>query len=73
MSFEFLKAENQFLETGLQTTTSNIFLEVIVRKKSFYKNSMDLNKTLVVEPIQLVSNSRFMSGILIHETPMVTS
>jgi hypothetical protein len=35
---------------------------------------MDLNKTLVVEPIQLVSNFRFLSDILIHnETPMVTS
>jgi hypothetical protein len=73
MSFEFLKAENQFLETGLQTTTHNIFLEVIVRI-FFYKNSMNLNKTLVVEPIQLASNSRFMSDILVHnETPMVTS
>jgi hypothetical protein len=37
MSFEFLKAENHFLETGLQTTTHNIFLEVIVRKKVFIK------------------------------------
>jgi hypothetical protein len=59
MSFEFLKVENQFLETALQTLPPNLF-----RNYFFYKNSLDPNKPLRGKSISKSSLKRVLKSKL---------